>query len=261
VSSTKRPVIRIDGSGAVPASDDLADEAPLEIRLDQTPIAVLMRSPGGESDLIAGFALTEGIVFSPDEIGAITPLDENRWRLTPAEGVVIDAEQFRRNLFASSSCGVCGKASIDAVRIAAAPAPAGPQVTLPLLVSLAGRVRANQPLFDATGGLHAAGLFQSDGTALAISEDIGRHNAVDKVIGRAASLRWPLGEVMLIVSGRSSFEVVQKAAVAGVPVVAGVSAASNLAAELATEVGMTLVGFVRDDRAVIYTGAERLSDV
>jgi FdhD protein len=258
VGSTERQVIRIDAAGAVPATDHLADEAPLEIRLDGIPIAVVMRSPGAEHDLIAGFALTEGMVLSPAEIGSITSLDENRWLLSPADGVRIDPEQFRRNLFASSSCGVCGKASIDAVMISAAPAPRGPTLGVTFLHSLADTVRSNQPVFDATGGLHAAGLFDADGSVLAIAEDIGRHNAVDKAIGRATATRWPLGEVVLVVSGRSSFEVVQKAAVAGIPVVAGVSAASTLAAELATDVGMTLVGFVRDERAVVYSGAHRI---
>lgn len=231
----------------------------MEIRLGGTPIAVLMRSPGSEVDLIRGFALTEGIMLSPDEIGSIDALDPHRWSLVPAPGVTIDPEQFRRNLYATSSCGVCGKASIDAVRIASPPVSSGPQTTLRQLMELAEVVRRNQPIFDATGGLHAAGIFRSDGTQLAVAEDIGRHNAVDKAIGRCAAVAgWPLGEVILMVSGRSSFEVVQKAAVAGIPIVAGVSAASTLAAELAEDAGMTLVGFVRGDSAVVYTCPDRI---
>jgi FdhD protein len=238
--------------------DEVVVEAPLELRLGSTPIAVVMRTPGMDEDLALGFALTEGIVLRPSEIGAVRPVGPDRLELVPAEGVEIDPEQFRRNLYATSSCGVCGKASIDAVRITSPRLPAGPVLSPAMVSSLPDRLRAAQPTFDATGGIHAAGIFDPDGTLLAAAEDVGRHNAVDKAIGRAARLRWPLGEVVLAVSGRASFEVAQKAAVGGIPLIAGVSAASSLAAELADELGMTLVGFTRDAGFVVYAGAARV---
>jgi FdhD protein len=206
-----------------------------------------------------GFALTEGIVVSPTEVAGVERLvDGDRFRLVLAEGIEINPEQFRRSTYTTSSCGVCGKASIDAVRIAARPLPPGPVITAALLVSLPLRLAESQPTFAATGGLHAAGLFDHDGTLLAAAEDVGRHNATDKAIGALARQRWPLGEVILVVSGRVSFEIAQKAAVAGIPVVAGVSAASSLAVQLALELGMTLAGFVRDSGLVLYAGDDRV---
>lgn len=261
MTTRRRSVMRLDPQGTQHVEDLLAAEAPLEIRLRGVPIAVLMRTPGFERELIRGFAITEGLVLSPHEIGAITSLDSDRWELEPADGIVIDPEQFRRNLYASSSCGVCGKASIDAVRITAPSPPSGPVIWLELLFDLMERLRARQPTFEDTGGLHAAGIFDPDGTPLAVAEDVGRHNAVDKAIGTAALHRWPLGEVVLVVSGRSSFEVVQKAVVAGIPVVAGVSAVSSLAAELGDEMGITVVGFVRHGSAVVYSGSQRFASV
>jgi len=230
----------------------------MELRIGSTPIAVLMRTPGLEPALVLGFALTEGIILHPREVGRIEETGPDRWTLTLAPGVEVDPEQFRRNLYSTSSCGVCGKASIDAVRVAAPPLPAGPVVAAEILAALPRRLRANQPVFDETGGLHGAGLFEPDGTFLAGAEDIGRHNAVDKLIGLAAASRWPLGEVIMVVSGRISFEITQKAAVAGIPLVAGVSAASSLGAELAEDVGMTVVGFLRDGGSVVYTGTRRI---
>ena len=253
-------VIRVeDGRPRAEALDRLAVEEPMEIRLDSTPLAVLMRTPGQESDLILGFAITEGIVLSPDEVASVEDLgDGDRYRLVLAEGVKVDPEQFRRNAYTTSSCGVCGKASIDAVRIAARPLPTGPQLTIEDILALPSRLAQVQPTFEATGGLHAAALFSPDGELLAAAEDVGRHNATDKAIGALARQRWPLAEVILMVSGRISFEIAQKAAVAGIPVVAGVSAASSLAVELATEMGMTVAGFVRDRGLVIYAGGQRL---
>jgi FdhD protein len=232
----------------------------LEIRIAGTPIAVIMRTPGADEDLVRGFAITEAIVSGPSQISAITavPLDpdDNRWELTLT--VTVDPGQFSRNFYATSSCGVCGKASIDAVRISGAAPPDGPAVTAEVILSLPGIMRRAQATFETTGGLHAAALFEPDGHLIAIREDIGRHNAVDKVIGAVARERWPLGEVILMVSGRVSFEITQKAAVAGIPVVAAVSAASSLAVELAEEMGMTVIGFLRDDSLNVYTGGQRL---
>lgn len=256
-SEAERPVVRWpDGQRA---TDVLAVEEPMEIRLGTVPLAVLMRTPGLEAELVTGFALTEGIVLAPDEVAGVEDLgDGDRYRLVPAEGVEIDPEQFRRNTYTTSSCGVCGKASIDAVRITARALPAGPHVAVAFIGALPARLRAAQMVFDVTGGLHGAAIFEATGELVSVAEDVGRHNAVDKAIGALAQRRWPLGEVILVVSGRISFEITQKAAVVGIPIVAGVSAATSLAADLATDLGMTLCGFVRDDGLVVYHDPGRL---
>jgi FdhD protein len=231
----------------------------MEMRLGGVPIAVVMRSPGNDAALVLGFAITEGIVLGPHEVAAVTALDgDDRWELVPGPGVVIDPERFRRNAYTTSSCGVCGKASIDAVRVASAPLPPGPRLGVDAVAGLPALLRAAQPTFDLTGGIHGAALVGADGGLIAAAEDVGRHNAVDKVIGMTAVSRWPLGEAILVVSGRVSFEIAQKAAVAGIPMVAGVSAASSLAVELAAELGMTLVGFVRDGGMVVYADPGRI---
>jgi FdhD protein len=261
--SERRDVIRYQAGAPSAAADDLVAEAPVEFRLDGVPIAVLMRTPGSEEALGLGFALTEGIVLGPHEVAAVSRRpaagDGDRYDLVLAEGVAVDPEQFRRNLYTTSSCGVCGKASIDAVRVTAAPLPAGPVVAADLVTSLPARMEAAQGIFRTTGGLHAAALFDAGGRLLSVDEDIGRHNAVDKVIGAAARTRWPLGEVLLLVSGRVSFEMVQKAAVAGIPIVCGVSAASSLAASLGEELGATVIGFLRADGFNVYAGQGRIT--
>lgn len=232
----------------------------MEIRLGGTPISVIMCSPGMEQALALGFALTEGIVLGPDEVSAVEPVGEgDRWELVLADGVSVDPEQFRRNAYTTSSCGVCGKASIDAIRVAARTMPDGPSLAPSTLLGMAGELRSHQATFDATGGVHAAGIFEPNGTLLTLAEDIGRHNAVDKAIGALARDRWPMSGLVLQVSGRVSFEIAQKAAVAGIPVVAGVSAASSLAVELAEELGMTVIGFSRGDTMVVYCGGERVA--
>lgn len=243
------------------ATDQVVAEEPMEIRLGETPLAVLMRTPGQETALVRGFALTEGIVSSPGEIASVDDLgDGDRYRLVLTDGVTVDPEQFRRNTFTTSSCGVCGKASIDAVLIAARALPQGPIISTEILLTFPERLARAQPTFATTGGLHAAALFAPRGELLAVAEDVGRHNATDKAIGLLVQTRWPLGELVLMVSGRISFEIAQKAAVAGIPFVAGVSAASSLAVDLATDMGMTLVGFLRDQGMVVYSGRERLAD-
>ncbi len=252
------PVTVIEDGNPEPGTDVLAEEEPLEFRIADTPIAVLMRTPGMETQLALGFCLTEGILLAPEEFAGLEPLDGDRYRIMLSDGVSVDPEQFRRNTYTTSSCGVCGKASIDAVLVAARPLPAGPVLPAGVIASLVGSLRDIQPGFEATGGLHGAAVHSADGAALGWAEDIGRHNAVDKAIGMAASTSWPLGETILVVSGRTSFEIAQKAAVAGIPVVAGVSAASSLAVDLATDLGMTLVGFVRQSRMVVYCGPERI---
>ena len=238
--------------------DDLAGEEPVEFRLDETPIAVLMRTPGMEEALALGFCLTEGILVTPDEFAGLEPIDEGRFRIRLAPGVNVDPEQFRRNTYTTSSCGVCGKASIDAVLIAAKPLPAGPHLSPGQVYAAVGGLRTLQPGFETTGGLHGAAIVLPDGAVIGAAEDIGRHNAVDKAIGTAASVRWPIGEAVLVVSGRTSFEIAQKAAVAGISIVAGVSAASSLAVSLAADLGLTLIGFVRSNRMVVYTHPQRI---
>jgi FdhD protein len=242
------------------AEDHLVEESPMEIRLQGVPIAVVMRTPGQEEDLTLGFAITEGIVEGPREIAGVRPIDSgDRFEVELASGVEIDPEQFRRNTYTSSSCGVCGKASIDAVLVSSRPLPQGPELKRETITSLPALLREAQASFTSTGGSHAAGLFNTNGELLAFAEDVGRHNAVDKAVGAMARRRWPLGELILMVSGRVSFEIVQKAAVAGIPVVAGISAASTLAADLAEEVGLTLAGFVRGEELVVYAGARRFN--
>ena len=238
--------------------DRLVEESPMEIRLQGVPIAVLMRTPGQEAELALGFAITEGIVHGPREVAGVRPIGSgDRYELEMAPGVDIDPEQFRRNTYTSSSCGVCGKASIDAVLISSRPLPPGPELSRETITALPDRLRQAQASFSATGGSHAAGLFTSAGELVAFAEDVGRHNAVDKAVGAMARRRWPLGELILMVSGRVSFEITQKAAVAGIPVVAGISAASTLAADLAEEAGLTLAGFVRGEEMVVYAGHQR----
>jgi len=255
---TRRQVLKIGPLLSHRVEDRLVEESPMEIRLGGVPIAVLMRTPGQEADLTLGFAITEGIVDGPQQVASVRPIGlGDRYELELSAGVRIDPEQFRRNTYTSSSCGVCGKASIDAVLIASSLLPAGPELTREMITSLPDRLRGAQASFAVTGGSHAAGLFDPRGVLLTFAEDVGRHNAVDKAVGALARKRWPPGEVILMVSGRTSFEIVQKAAVAGIPVVAGISAASSLAADLAEEVGVTLAGFVRDEEMVIYAGVGR----
>jgi FdhD protein len=247
--------------------DDLAAEEPLEIRVAGTPLVVTMRTPGHDFDLAAGFLLTEGVVSQRDHIVRIAYGCEadgrrtgNRVDVSLAGDAPPMAEHVERKFPATSSCGVCGKASIDAVHARDLQRP-GRDFRIPaeLLTDLPDRLRTVQTIFGRTGGLHAAGLFDGGGQLIAVREDIGRHNAVDKIIGNALlENRVPLAERILMVSGRGGFEIVQKALVAGVPVLASVSAPSSLAVQLAREYGLTLVGFLRGRRFVAYAGEERL---
>jgi len=262
-ATTPRELTRLSRDGESSRVDDLlVSEAPVEFRLEGVPLAVLMRTPGHDEELGLGFAITEGIVLGPDEIASVEPAgssaDGDRWSLVLSDGVVVDPEQFRRNMYTTSSCGVCGKASIDAVRVAARRALPGPHIRVKTLFGLADTMLAAQDGFSATGGIHAAAVFSAAGELLVIREDIGRHNAVDKAIGHIARREWPIGEKILLVSGRVSFEMVQKAAVAGIPVVAGVSAASSLAVDLAAELGVTVIGFLREDSCNVYTDQGRV---
>jgi FdhD protein len=247
--------------------DYLAAEEPLEIRIDGEPISVTMRTPGDDLELAAGFLLTEGLIQRREQILSLEMAVEESGantgnvvsaRLQP--GVAPDTEKMRRNFFAASSCGICGKASIDSVRSRTLQPPNPDfRCSAENLLRLPDALRASQNVFGRTGGLHAAALFAASGELLAVREDIGRHNAVDKVAGWALlENRIPLANEILLVSGRGGFEIVQKAIVAGVPVVASVSAPSSLAVQLARELGLTLIGFLRERRFVIYAGEQRL---
>jgi FdhD protein len=268
-ATLRRPVVKVDGERTVRRPDTLAAEEPLEIRVAGRSLAVTMRTPGDDVDLAIGFLLTEGIVTSGDHVvtarfcaGSEDGVNTyNVLDLALAPGVTPPTEADARAFYTTSSCGICGKASIDAVRTRsqwrpeADPAP----LAVGVLTSLPDRLRAAQKVFDRTGGLHAAGLFDAAGELLCLREDVGRHNAVDKVIGWAAREgRLPLTGAVLQVSGRASFELVQKALMAGIPTLAAVSAPSSLAVELATEVGMTLVGFLRGPSFSVYSRPDRL---
>lgn len=245
--------------GVEKVDDHLVVEEPVEIRLDGTPLAVVMRTPGNDAELALGFCITEGIVTGPEQVAAVEDQGEGRWEVQLVSGVTVDPGQFQRNFYASSSCGVCGKASIDAIRVTGAFPPAGPKVSREVLLGLPDRLIEVQPAFRSTGGIHAAAAFEADGTLVAVREDVGRHNAVDKLVGHLAAIRWPIRDLGLLVSGRVSFEIVQKAAVAGLSLVCGVSAASTLAVELAEELGMTVAGFLRPTGFTLYTGEQRVT--
>jgi len=255
-------VLRLRHGRASETPDVLATEEPLEVRLEGQQVAVTMRTPGHDVELAVGFLVGEGIVRAGDVARAVECRSEE------GDGGVVDVRLrsglapsagWQRNFYASSSCGVCGKASIEAVRVAAPAVPDGPEVAASVLSELPDRMRDAQRVFERTGGLHAAALFAPDGSVDLVREDVGRHNAVDKVVGRSAlDGRLPLNGSVLLVSGRTSFEVVQKAVVAGVPIVAAVSAPSSLAVRLAEDANMTLVGFLRPGGFNVYAGRERI---
>ncbi|PRP95216.1 formate dehydrogenase accessory sulfurtransferase FdhD [Enhygromyxa salina] len=262
----------IDGVATELELDMLAREEPLEIRVNQVALAVVMRTPGDDEELVRGFLLSERIIAGIDDIASMrhcdnveTPEAEDNVMLVRLDpGVDVDLAALRRNMYASSSCGVCGKASIEAAmalpdqpQVCDAPG-SSLRVSVETLTSLPGRLRAQQLVFERTGGLHGAGLFDADGQALVVREDVGRHNAVDKVFGWAARERVELSRCVLMVSGRVSFEIVQKALALGIPIVAAVSAPTSLAVELAREAGISLVAFVRDRRLCVYAGGQRI---
>jgi FdhD protein len=248
--------------------DCLAGEEPLEIRVGDVPLSVTMRTPGHDGELAAGFLFTEGLVERRAQIvsleGDQREGEPNRGNLIRAELApesAPDMEKMRRHFFAASSCGICGKASIDSVRSRTLEQPSQDLRLDPeILVRLPDALRASQAVFGRTGGLHAAALFDARGQLLVLREDVGRHNAVDKVIGWALlEDRIPLATAVLLISGRGGFEIVQKAIVAGLPIVASVSAPSSLAVQLARELRLSLIGFLRGRRFVIYAGEERIS--
>jgi FdhD protein len=244
--------------------DSLAAEEPMEIRVNGAPLTVTMRTPGHDLELAAGFLLTEGIIDNAGQIGAMRVADalpgarSNLVEVDLQESQ-FDPEDLQRNFFAASSCGICGKASIDAIRRRGLKQPNREfRVAPETLCGLPEVIREEQAVFERTGGLHAAGLFDEQGQLLALREDIGRHNAVDKIVGWALREgRLPLSRSIMLVSGRGGFEIIQKALAAGVPVLASVSAPSGLAVKLARELGMTLIGFLRGQRFVTYSGEFR----
>lgn len=278
-STVRRPVERLTlapGGDARRSSrrDVLATEEPLEIRVARPgvpaiPVAVTMRTPGADFELAAGFLFSEGVVERPTDIPAIAyciaPGDgEQRYNIVQASlspDTAFDPADLARNFYTTSSCGVCGKASIEAVMAPVRPLePGGSTVPASVLAALPSRLRDEQRIFDRTGGLHAAALFEPDGSLVRVREDVGRHNAMDKLVGSSLLAgELPLRDRIVLVSGRLSFELVQKAARAGVPVLAGVSAPSSLAVELAEATGVTLVGFLRGDTFNIYSHGRRIT--
>ncbi len=269
--ATEVTVLAVRGADARTRADRLAGEEPMAIRVagpGQAPIdvAVTMRTPGHEAELAVGFLHAEGLIEGPGDVAGVELGDAGAVSRPDDEVLVrlrrpFDAARVAERHFAvSSSCGICGKAVLDDVRLRARPLPGGPAVAPAVLWSLPVQLRAAQAVFEATGGLHAAGLFEADGTLLAVREDVGRHNALDKLIGsRLLAGDLPLHGRIVLVSGRIGFELVQKAAVAGVPILAAVSAPSDLAVEAAAGVGMTLVGFLRGDGFNVYTRPDRVA--
>jgi FdhD protein len=252
---------RVTGTSAAAARDAVACEEPLEIQVRGVPVAVLMRTPGHDAELARGFLVTERVVRAAEEITAVRhcrvvadpAAEDNVIAVSLRAEVALDLDALRRHLFTSASCGICGKASIESA-LAVAPPLADPVRIAPAtLRAVMDRLAAAQPVFAATGGLHAAGLFTADGALRVAREDVGRHNAVDKVVGWAlAHGALPLGGHVLAVSGRISFEIAQKALAARIPIVAAVSAPTSLAVDLAERAGLTLVGFVRGDGFNVY---------
>ena len=281
----------VGSEGTRPQRDQLATEEPLEIRLraagiaqDEGPVpvfrrrgqaaghrtvAITMRTPGHDDELAAGFLYGEGIVRSASEISAISHCDDpdldddKRYNIVNVDlraDVLPDLPALERHFYTTSACGVCGKASLESLRLRGCPTIApGPEVDAAVLRSLPERLRAGQGIFDATGGLHAAALFDAEGNLLAVREDVGRHNALDKIVGWSLrGGRLPLSRHIVMVSGRSSFEILQKSLMAGAPIVCAVSAPSSLAVSLAREFGITLVGFLRGERFNVYAGLDRV---
>ena len=271
-------VVRVRDGNRASEVDRVAVEEPLDVRLHGRPFAVIMRTPGADRDLAAGFLFAERVLRSADDIGTIaycqayvvsglsrTVSDapaENVINVTLARGEDAEFERVmaeRRNVVANASCGVCGRLTIETLRADLSPVPPGCSISASALVRLPDLLRIDQPMFDATGGLHAAGLFDCEARLITSAEDVGRHNAVDKVVGRMLLREaLPLADRTLFVSGRTSFEIVQKAWCAGIPIVASVSAPSSLAIALAREARITLVGFVRNGGFNVYAHPERI---
>jgi FdhD protein len=269
--TVRRRVQHLTADQAITRPETLAVEEPLEIRVNGTPVTVTMRTPGCDIELAQGFLLTEGVIGSREDVltirycrgrGEDGANAYNVLDVTLAPGVKPPDLDVTRNFYTTSSCGVCGKASLDAVRLISRYSPGADPITVAAatLKAMPGQLRSAQKVFATTGGLHAAALFDAQGVMLAVREDVGRHNAVDKVIGWALEhQRIPPTGCVLLVSGRASFELTQKALLAGIPVLAAVSAPSSLAVSLADESGITLVAFLREDSMNVYTRADRIT--
>jgi len=266
--SVRTTVVR-NGSSS-DRTDRVATEEPMEIRIAQgadeaVPLAVTMRTPGNDFELAVGLLVSEGVLRTPDDVVEVRYCVDgdqlfNVVTVQVRSDVAIDRHHLARNLTMTSACGVCGKAALDTIHaVTAGRVPDGPIVTADVIAALPDRLRDKQRLFDSTGGLHAAGLSDADGNLLLVREDVGRHNALDKVVGALYMQRaLPASGCVLVVSGRASFEIMQKAATAGIPIVAAVGAPSSLAVEVARSFGMTLAGFVRGGTFNIYAGKERI---
>jgi FdhD protein len=270
----KVPMQRVDASATSSEMDCLAAEEPLEIRVEGQSVAVVMRTPGEDRELAAGFLVTEGLIHSPDDVIAIRPqphclnglpdtdadsIEGNAVNVELAKPDSLDLKRLTRHVFSSSSCGICSKASIEAVRQQFPPIEDNFDVDAQVILGLPATLASSQETFKRTGGLHACALFDSAGRLVVLREDVGRHNALDKVVGWALlSNRLPLRGHILLLSGRASFEMMQKALAAGIPLVAAISAPSSMAVQFAHDSGQTLVGFVRGQRMNIYAGGQRV---
>jgi len=261
-------IIKVRDDGVSECLDDVAVEEPLEIRLGGLPLSVTMRTPGADEELVAGFLFSEGVIAGADDLDVIAryrgpdahPELGNVMNVLLKGDVRVAKERLRRNFVASSSCGVCGKAMIDALQTCQPPVQSDMVIPVERFHRLAATMSQAQATFEKTGGLHAAGLFDADGRLIVLREDIGRHNAVDKIIGHMVLAReMPLDRHVLMVSGRASFEIVQKALTARIPVIAAVSAPSSMAVQTARAANMTLVGFVRNGGFNVYAGAQRVT--
>lgn len=268
-ATTQINIKKVNADRITDTSDILAAEEPLEIKLEYGPAAarvqkslsVTMRTPGNDAELAAGFLFTEGIISRFSDIKSITTLLENIVQVSLAEGINLDMAKLERHFYTTSSCGVCGKSSIDAVRTVCNILVSDDELRLPasLIYKLPDMLRSRQDVFESTGGLHASALFDTSARLLLAREDVGRHNALDKLVGAALEQDLlPLDKYLLLLSGRASFELVQKAAMAGIRLVAAVGAPSSLAVELAEESSITLIGFLRGERFNIYSNAERI---
>ena len=263
-------IVAVDSDGSRTRPDRLVTEEPMEIRVhgpgeDPTPLVVTMRTPGNDFELAVGFCMTEGVITGPDDLAQVAycvgPGGDQQFNVVTLRLRRPVVASLRTRAFVSTaSCGLCGKTALDDVEVACGVVAPGPTVAASTVRALPARLGEAQAVFDVTGGLHAAATFTNEGTLVSVREDVGRHNAVDKLVGEALLAgRLPLSEQILMVSGRLSFELVQKAAVAGLPIVCAVSAPSSLAVKAAERLGQTVVAFLRDDRFNVYSHAERIA--
>ena len=255
----KEVEVRRIGQPNAASADCVAVEEPLQLVVDGHPVAVMMRTPGNDEELTAGFLWTEGIISSREEIARIDVEDKDNHALAfLADGVAVDYERLTRHLFSASSCGLCGKATIEAITSVHEPAADGPVFSNDVLLGAPDALRAAQNTFEQTGGLHASAIFDTEGATLVVREDVGRHNALDKVLGWALLNEVSLSSSFVLMSGRLSFELMQKALAGRIPLVAGISAPSSLAVEFAEESNQTLVAFLRPPKFNVYAGVERV---